>query len=421
MKNSHPMLLRRWLILGEWRAHPVRAVVAIAAIALGVALGFAIHLINAAAYNEFSAAIKSLSGQSDLQVRGAQAFFDESLYERLASRAEISVANPVIEIDAVVPGQRNALKVLGIDVFQTAAVAPDLIGMPAEDKPFDTLADDAIFLSPAAMEWLRVKQGDHLELRAGTQVVSLRVAGGLVRTRAGQRLAVMDIGAAQWRFHRVGQLSRIDLKLTSGVSRAAFKTVLAEELHPKHLVIETEDQEARTANMSRAYRVNLNMLALVALFTGTFLVFSTQALSVLRRRSQLALLRVAGMTRGQLLRQILAEGVILGITGSLIGLAAGYAIAAAALRLFGGDLGGGYFPGVQPTAQFSMPAAIAFFLLGTVAAWLRKPSVGSCPCATGAGAQIRKRGCCPVALVNAVASACLLAYRNDIYPVAAGF
>ena len=49
------------LLLGEWRAHPVRVLVAIAAISIGVALGFAIHLINAAAYNEFSGAIKSLS------------------------------------------------------------------------------------------------------------------------------------------------------------------------------------------------------------------------------------------------------------------------------------------------------------------------------------------------------------------------
>lgn len=369
MKHRSPSLAR-WLLLGEWRAHPLRALVAIGAIALGVALGFAIHLINAAAYNEFSAAIKSLSGQSDLQVRASQALFDEALYARLAQRREVALASPVLEIDAAVPGRREALKVLGIDVFKAAGIAPDLIGLPAEDRPFDTLADDAIFLSPAAMEWLGVRRGDRLQLHSGTQPLSLRVAGGLVRTRAGQRLAVMDIGAAQWRFHRIGQLSRIDLKLESGVSRSAFKNALAQELQPHYLVTETEDQEARTANMSRAYRVNLNVLALVALFTGAFLVFSTQALSVIRRRGQLALLRVTGMTRRQVLAQILLEGALLGSAGSLLGLAGGYAMAAAALRLFGGDLGGGYFPGVQPSVQFAPVAAVVFLLLGTAAAVL---------------------------------------------------
>ena len=89
-------ILTRWLLLGEWRAHPVRAIVAIATIALGVALGFAIHLINAAAFNEFSAAIRSLSGLSDLQVRGAQGVFDERLYPLLAQRQGVAPASPVL-------------------------------------------------------------------------------------------------------------------------------------------------------------------------------------------------------------------------------------------------------------------------------------------------------------------------------------
>jgi len=353
-----------WLVGGEWRAHPLRALIAIAAIAIGVALGFAVHLINAAAFNEFSAAIKSLSGQSDLQVRGSESYFDESLYPTLAQHAGVAIANPVLQIDAGIPGQRTALTVLGVDVFRAYQVTPDLVGIPEEGKALDTLADDTIFLSPAAMEWLQVKSGDTLALMIGAQSVKLRVAGGLLRARTGQRIAVMDIGAAQWRFQKLGKLSRIDLKLADGINREAFKTALAQELAGRYLVSETVDDEARTANMSRAYRVNLTVLALVALFTGAFLVFSTQTLSVIRRRQQFAFLRVMGFTRKQLMTQILLEGSVLGVVGSLIGLALGYALAAAALHFFGGDLGGGYFPGIKPTAQFAPVAACVFFALG---------------------------------------------------------
>jgi putative ABC transport system permease protein len=362
--------ISRWLLGGEWRAHPVRALVAVAAIALGIALGFAIHLINAAAFNEFSAAVKSLSGQADLQVRGAAPYFDESLYARLAQRKEIALASPVLEVDAAVPGQNQALKVVGIDVFRAAAIAPDLTGVPGEDRVFDTLADDAVFLSPAAMEWLKLKAGDTLNLQSGTRTISLRVAGGIVRAQAGQRIAVMDIGALQWRLDRLGRLARVDLRLKEGVDRATFKNALARELGGGFAVTETSDQEARTASMSRAYRVNLNVLALVALFTGAFLVFSTQALSVIRRRSQLALMRVVGLGRRALLAQILLEGAVLGVIGSLLGLALGYAIAAAALHFFGGDLGGGYFPGVRPSVRFTRVAAGLFFLLGIAVALL---------------------------------------------------
>src|SRR5690606_33625516 len=127
---------------------------------------------------------------------------------------------------------------------------------------------------------------------------------------AGQRIAVMDIGAMQWRFRQLGRISRVDLKLREGVDRAAFQRSLAAQLErdfPGRFAVrqpDDGDQEQRNANLSRAYRVNLTVLALVALFTGAFLVFSTQALSVMRRRSQFALLRVLGLERRALLGQV---------------------------------------------------------------------------------------------------------------------
>ncbi|HWW04427.1 ABC transporter permease [Collimonas sp.] len=359
------VILSRWLLAGEWRSHPVRALVAIAAIALGVALGYAVDLINGAAFNEFSAATRSLSGQSDLQLRGVQGWFDDAVYPQLAKRDGVAVASPVLELNVTVPGQSSALKVLGVDTFRAARITPDLIGVADPGRPFDTLADDAIFLSPAAQQWLQVRPGQTLAVRNGTAIVKLRVAGGLVRARAGQRLAVMDIGAAQWRFGRIGKLSRIDLKLQPGVNREAFKRALQAEWPLRLQVSESQDQDSRNNNMSRAYRINLNVLALVALFTGAFLVFSTQALSVIRRRSQFALLRVLGLRRAQLLRQVLLEGGLLGCLGALLGLALGYILAAAALHFFGGDLGGGYFRGVQASVQFDLPAALVFFALGS--------------------------------------------------------
>lgn len=361
--------LSRWLLLGEWRAHILQVIVAITAIAIGIALGYSIHLINTAAFNEFSAASKNLSGQSDLQVHGRSAFFDESLYPMLAKYEGVALANPVLELDVVMPNKlqnRNdhKLKIVGLDMFRATQISPDLLGVPVEGKRLDGLADDAIFLSPAAMEWLQVEQGDVLSLNAGLQTITLRVAGGLVRARSGQRIAVMDIGAAQWRFQQLGLLSRIELKLKHGVNHAAFKAELTKQLGDQYLVVEVTDQETRIANMSRAYRVNLNMLALVALFTGAFLVFSTQALSVIRRRQQFAMLRVLGFTRRQLLRQIVLEGALLGMIGSLLGLGLGYAIAAMAIQFLGGDLGSNFFPGIKPSIDFNPLAALTFFLIG---------------------------------------------------------
>jgi putative ABC transport system permease protein len=186
----------------------------------------------------------------------------------------------------------------------------------------------------------------------------------------------MDIGAAQWRFEKLGQLSRIDLKLRDGVNRETFKAQLQQDLqrqYPGRFRVNQpndEEQNSRNEGMSRAYRVNLTVLALVALFTGAFLVFSTQALSVIRRRSQFALLRVLGMDRHRLLHQILLEGLCLGVAGSAIGIAAGYGMAATALHFMGADLGAGFFSGVRPEVHFTPLAAAIYFALGVAVALL---------------------------------------------------
>jgi putative ABC transport system permease protein len=362
--------LARWLLGGELRAHPVRALVALLAIALGVGMGFAIHLINAAAFNEFNAAARSLSGQADLQVRAAQSRFDEAIWPRMARLPEVEAASPVLEIDAALADRNASLKVIAIDILRSAAITPELMPASANQEGTDALRDDTIFLSNAAMEWLGKRAGDTLALRNGRGTVELRIAGDIRGTRPGQRLAMMDLGAAQWRLGQLGQLSRIDLKLKPGVDLHSFQKSLQAQLPSGLLLTRAQDQEARTERMSRAYRVNLNVLALVALFTGAYLVFSTQALSVIRRRTQFALLRVLGWSRGQLLRQVLLEGGMLGVLGSALGLGGGYLMATLALRLFGGDLGGGYFPGVRPQASFEPMAALLFFAIGAAVALL---------------------------------------------------
>ena len=197
-------------------------------------------LVNSAAFNEFSAAARSLSGSADLQLRGRNPQFDEAIYAQVSNMSGVEVAAPVLEMDVSVPGQRTPIKLLGIDTFVSAAIAPDLIPVPDADKPFDMLMADTVFLSPAAMQWLSVAAGDTLTLVSGARQLKLRVAGSLVRTRAGQRLAIMDIGSAQWQFAQLGRLSRIDIRLMPGVSREAFSQQLQQTLGPAFIATQAQ-------------------------------------------------------------------------------------------------------------------------------------------------------------------------------------
>ncbi len=84
--------LVRVLLAAQMRAHAGRALVGVAAIAIGVAMGYAVYLINHAALAEFSQAVRTLAGQADLEVRGPRSGFDENLYPRLAALPEVAAA-----------------------------------------------------------------------------------------------------------------------------------------------------------------------------------------------------------------------------------------------------------------------------------------------------------------------------------------
>ena len=382
-------LSRAALFLAPLAQHKGRLAVSVLAIALGVALGYAVQLINAVALNEFSQAVRSLAGEADLEIRGPRAGFDEMLYARVARMAQVAVASPVLEAEAKLPGRKEPLHLLGVDAFRAAQVQPALIGSAPADL-LDLLRPDAIFLSPAAADSLSLKPGDRLAVQVGLTQQSLRVAG-LMRASGRERLGVMDIAAAQLLLGRSGSISRLDLRLRPGADMDAVQADLQAQLPPGLIVERSHRDLQRNANLSRAYRVNLNVLALVALFTGGFLVFSAQALSVVRRRAQLALLRVFGVTRGGIARMLLAEGALIGAAGAVLGLVAGYLMAAAVLARFGADLGAGEFRGLHPDLHADPWASALFFALG-VAVALAGSLSAALEAARAAPAQALKAG-----------------------------
>jgi putative ABC transport system permease protein len=356
-------LLRTWS-WQELRHHPWRTATAVAAVMLGVALAFAVHLINASALSEFSAAVRAVNGQPDLELRATRGGFDEALFARVATDADVELASPVLELstNVLAPGGRVALRVVGIDPLAAGGLSPALVPRLAhEGERLSLFAPGRVFLNPAARA---VLPGDRLQLQSGLRLREVEVAGSV--TAGGPPLAVMDIGAAQDLFERVGELSRIDVKLRPGTDREHWLRRLA--LPPEVRAAAPGDATQRVSNLSRAYRVNLTVLALVALFTGAFLVFSVLSLSIARRTQQLALLGVLGLDARARRQVVLAESCVLGVAGSLLGVALGTALAALALRILGGDLGGGYFEGVAPRLQWDSAAAAGYAALGVLAA-----------------------------------------------------
>lgn len=344
-----------------------RALLAALGIALGVGLGFAVQLINQAAVNELTAAVRALAGEADLEVRGGRTGFPEALYAELSRLPGVAVASPVLELDAGLASGERTLRLYGIDPLRAPLVQPALFG-DAPERRIGLLRPDVVYLSAAAAQSLGVGEGAKLRIRSGLKVVEFEIGGVLPASILRGVAALVDIATAQWRLDRLGRLNRIDLRLAPGADRESVRERIAALLPPGVHVASVEAAEEASANLSRAYRVNLNVLALVALFTGAFLVFSAQALEVARRRAEHALLRVLGLQRHGVMRLVLAQSLAVGALGSAFGVALGWLLAQGAVTMGGADLGAGLFRGVEPELQFPLGSALAYFAAGTAIA-----------------------------------------------------
>ncbi len=375
----------------ELRLHPWRYLAALLSIALGVALAFSVHVINASALSEFSSALQSVQGQPDARIASAQPF-DEEVYTQVAARPEVALASPVLELSTYAldaQGKKISVRVLGVDGLIAPQLAPELMIRPSAESSerFSMFAPGKVFVNPAARAALGKAS---IQVIAGSQVMALQVAGAVAAK--GQPLLVMDMGAMQDAFKLQGKLSRIDLRMQPG---QALQMQLPSGLRTE----QPEQQDQKSDQLSRAYRVNMTVLALVALFTGAFLVYSVLTLAVAKRAQQLALLGVLGLTPAQRMRLVLLESTALGLLGSLLGIALGTALAAFGLKALGGDLGGGYFSGATPPMQWSATAALIYGMLGWAAAiagaWWPARSAAALPLAQtlkGLGAGMRKAG-----------------------------
>jgi putative ABC transport system permease protein len=131
-------------------------------------------------------------------------------------------------------------------------------------------------------------------------------------------LIFTDIASAQEVLGLNGRLSHIDL-IADEPDLAAIEAIL-----PAGVVIEPAAARGNAIQqMTAAFELNLTALSLLALVVGMFLIYNTVTFSVVQRRQQFGILRCLGATSGQLFLLILAEALVLGLIGAVLGLGLG--------------------------------------------------------------------------------------------------
>lgn len=316
--------------------HPWQGILALIGVALGVGVVTAVDLANRSAERAFTIAAETVSGRTTHEIVGAPAGLPETLYRDLKVRWGIEPIAPVVEGVITVAGLEGptTLRLIGIDPFAERGFRnfgerffrntdlPSFIVRPATGM---------LLQSTAAR--LGVVRGGSLPIQANGVRRTIQLCGYLapedeVARQGLDSVLVVDIATAQEILGRLGRLSRIDMIVPEGAAGQQLLQRVASHLPPEASVIPASFKAGSLRQLTRAFRLNLTALSLLALIVGMFLIYNTVTFSVVRRRRLIGLLRSIGVTRRQVFALLCGESLLLGVAGSAAGL------------LFGALLGG---------------------------------------------------------------------------------
>jgi len=332
------------LAVRQLSSHPWQLGLAIVGIALGVAVAVSIDLANGSALRAFRLSTEAVGGRATHQVVGGPSGLPEDVYRRLRLELGVRRAAPVVEGDVAVAGHAGrTLHVLGIDPFADADFRPYLEGQGGgEARGRDLLAragdlvgrgGTALIAASTARD-LGLAIGRELAVDAGGARRTLAIVGLLQPADAGsaralEDLLVTDIATAQELFAAAGRLTRIDLM----VDDARLLARIREALPAGADLVDAGAQAGATARMILAFQWNLTALSLLALVVGMFLIYQTMTFSVVQRRPLIGALRALGVTRGEVFVLVMSEALVIGVVGTLAGIALGFGMAQGLLRL----------------------------------------------------------------------------------------
>ncbi|MDE3048712.1 MAG: FtsX-like permease family protein, partial [Nitrospirota bacterium] len=365
------------------RAHalqrPFRALLSIAGVALGVLASVAIGTANIQVLRSFEQAVTTVAGPATLEIVARDLGVNESVITAVRAVDGVVSAAPIIE-DAVMVAQGEqrgqTLQILGLDLLAEVGTRGFQISQADTDVALEALlAPDALYLGrQVAADW-NLGVGSTVEVTAGGRLVRLRVVGLIhneaARSSLWDRLALMDIAAAQLLFQSIGRLDRIELVTMPDRPLddilASVRTVL-----PPHLVVQRPAQRTKQVeNMVRAFQLNLTVLSWVGLLVGMFLIYNTMAFAVAQRRREIGIYRALGMTERRVAGLFLVEAGLLGLLGGLSGGLGGVWLARSLVSLVSRTISDLYAPVASGGLILSMDmltfAAVAKgVLLGTV-------------------------------------------------------
>ena len=348
--------MRRVVVRGFF-ARRLRAILTGIAVALGVALMAGTYILTDTINNSFASIFNTAArGRSVVVVPHQGLGANASVQTATVSQAVLAKVQKVPGV-AQAAGEVFTPASLFADGKRLNKRAPSFVGstLPPRFENFAAVSGrlptkpDEVAIDQQTAQRYSLKVGQALRVAGASTAATYRI-GGIVKfagsaSFGGAGVAVLTLQQARRVADEPSAFDEVIVAAAPSVSdkelRARIRKVLPSTLDVRTGVQEAAKQTSDLQDQLGFLRTFLLIFAYVALFVGAFIIFNTFSITVAQRTREFGLLRMLGATRGQILRSVVAEGVMLGLLGSGIGLLAGLGLAPALDQLFkafGADL-----------------------------------------------------------------------------------
>jgi putative ABC transport system permease protein len=310
--------------------------------------------------------MESLAGDNDLEVV-ATGGVPESVVATLATQPYPLRLSPRMEDFAVDTHTRETLPLIGLDLIAEgsryasrgeAVAANSQHKVTMEESVRDLENPESVWVSAS----LGKKSGDHASLLINDRVLDCVVRGVFPDVSGNENAILMDIAGAQRALNRFGRVDRILIKLPENSNLEKWQKTLSGVLPPGVEVRPQGTGTQENRKMLAAFRWNLRLLSHIALVVGAFLIYNTISVSVVRRRTEIGILRGLGADRTDVLAAFLGEAACLGLAGALVALPLGRIMAGGAVKLMAATVESLYVSS-RPGAIALTPSSLALALL----------------------------------------------------------
>jgi putative ABC transport system permease protein len=328
------------------RRRPLRALLAVVAVAAGTAMAVSVVVVRSSVSTSVTDFSRELAGPTELRVVGAtrRGGLEADVAQRVADVEGVAAAVPVVQAVTIAEttGDRDGgdrgggdrggdgdggVPVPSVDDAMVLAIGLDC---RAELLVGDIGCDDAL-VADRGDRPLGVGPGvdgfDRLRTNLGTvPLADVPTFAGLDGLGGG-RFVVFGLATAQRVFDRQGRLDAVYVQPEDGVDVAALRAELERVVGPQNGVLTAAQGPPEVDAVVDSVLPLFTLLALFALATGAMLVYNTVTLSLEERRRELAVLGALGGTPQVVTTTTLAEAGLLGAVGGLVGAIGGVLVA----------------------------------------------------------------------------------------------